>query len=232
MLKIIKIILATIALIIAFNFLAKAQQKIEWNGYLQYRFTDNYLNQANFSLRRTKFWLKGTLPWDNGNWNYKLQANFLKRSDYQLVLQDALVSYQLKKFKITAGQFVPDFSLQRKEPDYMIPLTERAAVVNALVPGAESMARDIGIELKFDEPGSGSFSLGFYNGNGGNSVSDKRNFLFVNRGTIILGNTPRLYIELGYNISYRNAHDTILKECSGEIIHLPAMIFVLDSKGK
>ena len=43
---------------------------------------------------------------------------------------------------------MPDFSLQRKQPDYAIPLDERADVVNALVPGAETMARDIGLELK------------------------------------------------------------------------------------
>ncbi|MGA7836916.1 MAG: porin [Ignavibacteriaceae bacterium] len=207
MLKIIKIILATIALILAFNFLAKAQQKIEWNGYLQYRFTDNYLNQTNFSVRRAKFWLKGILPADNGNWSYKLQANFLKQDKYQLLLQDALVSYKLNNFEVTAGQFVPDFSLQRKQPDYQIPLLERAQVVNALVPGAETMARDIGIELKLYENETGSFSLGFFNGNGANNVSNNRNFLFVNHGKLFLLNTHASTVELGYNLSYRYAHN-------------------------
>jgi phosphate-selective porin len=207
MLKIIKIIIATIALIIAFNYLAKAQQKIEWNGYLQYRFTDNYLNQANFSVRRAKFWLKGILPANNGNWNYKLQANFLKQDKYQLLLQDALVSYKLRDFEVTAGQFVPDFSLQRKQPDYQIPLLERAQVVNALVPGSETMARDIGIELKIDENKTGSFSLGFFNGNGANNVSNNRNFLFVNHGKLFLLNSHTSKVELGYNLSYRDAHN-------------------------
>ena len=49
-----------------------AQSKIDWNGYLQYRFSDNYLNQTDFSVRRAKFWVDGSLPTDNGDWGYKL----------------------------------------------------------------------------------------------------------------------------------------------------------------
>lgn len=203
--KIIKIIIGTIALIIAFNLLAKAQQKIEWNGYVQYRFTDNYLNRTNFTLRRTKFWLKGNSPAGEGTWSFKVQANFLQSSEYRLQLQDAMASYSLNNFQVTAGQFVTDFSLQRKQPDYKIPLTERANVINALVPGAETMARDIGIEVKFDKNETGSFSLGFFNGNGANNVSNNRNFLFVNHGYIYLANKPDKKFRLGYSLSYRDA---------------------------
>lgn len=205
MLKILKIIVATIALIIAFNLIAKAQQKIEWNGYVQYRFTDNYLNRTNFTLRRTKFWLKGNSLAGEGTWNYKVQANFLQSSEYRLQLQDAMVSYSLNSFEVTAGQFVTDFSLQRKQSDYKIPLTERAHVINALVPGAETMARDIGIEFKFDKNETGSFSLGFFNGNGANTVSNVRNFLFVNHGYIYLSENPDIKFRLGYSLSYRDA---------------------------
>ena len=184
-----------------------AQQKVNWNGYLQYRFSDNYLNQSEFSVRRAKFWVNGLLPAEEGNWSYKLQANFLQQVKYQFLLQDVLVNYKINSFEVTAGQFVPDFSLQRKQPDYTIPLDERADVVNALVPGAETMARDIGIKLKLDDSKIGSFSFGFFNGNGANTVSNQRNFLYVNRGSLFLLNNSASKLELGYNLSYRDAHN-------------------------
>jgi len=193
--------------LIGLNSISFAQQKINWNGYLQYRFSDNYLNQTNFSVRRAKFWVDGLLPIHNSNWGYKLQANFLQNSKYQFELQDVLVKYKINNYEITAGQFVPNFSLQRKQPDYIIPLDERADVVNSLVPGAETMARDIGVELKLSDNKTGSFSLGFFNGNGANIVSNEKNFLYVNRGSLNLIDNSKSKLELGYNISYRDAHN-------------------------
>ncbi len=206
-LKVNIIIIAAISLITVINYSSFAQQKVNWNGYLQYRFSDNYLNQTNFSVRRAKFWINGLFPAEEGNWSYKLQANFLQQVKFQFLLQDVYVNYKIDYFEVSAGQFVPDFSLQRKQPDYIMPLDERADVVNALVPGAESMARDIGVELKFDDNKTGSISFGFYNGNGANTVSKERNFLYVNRGYLFLLNNSKSKLELGYNLSYRNAHD-------------------------
>jgi phosphate-selective porin len=196
-------------LLLGFFFISSsfAQQKVNWNGYLQYRFSDNYLNQTNFSVRRAKFWVDGILPAEEGNWSYKLQANFFQQVKFQFLLQDVLVNYTISNFEVTAGQFVPDFSIQRKQPDYAIPLDERADVVNALVPAAETMARDIGVELKLADNKTGSFSFGFFNGNGANTVSNQRNFLYVNRGSLFLLNKPESKLELGYNLSYRDAHD-------------------------
>ena len=186
--------------ILLFGSTSFAQQKVNWNGYLQYRFSDNYLNQTNFSVRRAKFWVNGLLPTDEGNWSYKLQANFLQQVKFQFLLQDVLVSYKINMFEVTAGQFVPDFSLQRKQPDYSIPLDERADVVNALVPGSETMARDIGVELKFDDSKTGSFAFGFFNGNGANAVSNNRNFLFVNRELLDCQDAPRCILIVIQNL--------------------------------
>ncbi len=66
---------------------AFAQQKINLNGYLQYRFSDNYLNQTNFSVRRAKFWVNGSLPYNEGNWGYIFhffinRINFISFSNY------------------------------------------------------------------------------------------------------------------------------------------------------
>jgi phosphate-selective porin len=180
-----------------------AQQTVDWNGYLQYRFTDNYLDQTAFSVRRAKLWLNGTLPEDAHSWNYKVQAMFHQQAQFNFLLQDVFVNYKTNGFEITAGQFVPDFSLQRKQPDYVIPLVERAAVVNALVPAAETMARDIGVEVKASG-NPGSISFGFFNGNGANSLSNKRNFLLVQRSTVSLLKADAI-LQLGYNLSYRHA---------------------------
>ncbi len=185
-----------------------AQQKVDWNGYLQYRFSDNYLDQANFSVRRAKAWLFGTIPIDTGSsWGYKMQAIFHQQVKYEFWLQDVYAYYKINGFEVTAGQFVPDFSLQRKQPDYAIPLVERANVVNSLVPAGETLARDIGVETKVGNDKTGSFSLGFFNGNGANTISNQRNFLYVNRGTLFLLNHSVTKFELGYNLSYRNAHN-------------------------
>ncbi len=203
----IKIIIIAAALFMVNSSTLLAQQKVNWNGYLQYRFSNNYLDQTNFSVRRAKFWIDGILPLNEENWGYKLQANFLQNSKYLFELQDVLVNYKINNIQITAGQFVPNFSLQRKQPDYIIPLDERAGVVNALVPGAETMARDIGIELRLIENKTGSVSLGFFNGNGANTVSNKKNFLYVSRGSLFLLDNYSTKLELGYNISYRYAHE-------------------------
>ena len=166
-----------------------SQQKVDWNGYLQYRFSDNHLEQSNFSVRRAKFLVFGNLPLESGDsWNYKLQAIFYQQVQYKFWLQDVLVSYKTNGLEFTAGQFVPDFSMQRKQPDYVIPLVERSIVVNSLVPAAETMARDIGLEVKLNNSKIGSFNVGLFNGNGANNISKTKNFLIVNRGVFSLLN--------------------------------------------
>ncbi len=201
------IFIMTLTLFTTINIQLLAQQKINWNGYLQFRFSDNYINQTEFSVRRAKFWLNGSIPEQEGTWSYKLQAIFHQQVKFQFLLQDVLVSYKINNLDVTAGQFVPNFSLQRKQPDYVIPLDERANVVNALVPGAETMARDIGVELKLGDNKNGSFSFGFFNGNGANNVSNQRNFLYVNHASLYFIHHSESKLELGYNLSYRAAHN-------------------------
>lgn len=218
MLKINKKIIAFITLLTTAGSLTFAQDKVSWNGYLQYRFADNYLNQSDFSVRRAKFWIKGVLPVNEGKWGYKVQANFLQKSEYRFELQDVLVNYKINNLKITAGQFVPNFSLQRKQPDYVIPLNERADVVNALVPGAETMARDIGFELSLKDNKTGSLSMGFFNGNGANNVSDRKNFLYISRGSLYLIDHSETQLEFGLSLSYRNAHELQFSKIFGKNI--------------
>lgn len=192
-----------------------AQKKVDWNGYLQLRYSNNYLNQAEFSVRRAKVWVKGEAPEADGGWSYKMQAEFQKSAKYQLALQDAYISYQTGVLNIKAGQFVTDFSLQRKQSDYKIPLVERARAVTYLVPGAETMGRDIGLQVNTAKSKSYSFSLGLFNGNGANVVSNNKNFLYVNKGSLFLLSEKQSSLELGYSLSYRNAHSFQFTKITG-----------------
>ena len=206
-------ILITVFFTVIINFSLFPQQKNNWNGYLQYRVSDNYSGQTNFSVRRAKFWLNGNLPFESKQWSFKLQAIFFNKQNFLLELQDAFVNFKTVNYAITAGQFVPDFSLQRKQPDYIIPFTERADVINGIIPASETMARDIGIQIKHTGR-LGGLSFGFFNGNGANSVSEKRNFLYVNRGYLNV-NFVGGNFQTGYSLAYRKDDRLMFKHLLG-----------------
>lgn len=210
-----------------------SQQKVNWNGYLQYRFSDNYLDQSNFSIRRAKFWVFGNFPLESADsWNYKLQAIFHQQVQFKFWLQDVLVSYKTNGLEFTTGQFVPDFSMQRKQPDYVIPLVERSIAVNSLVPAAETMARDIGIEAKLNNNKVGSLSVGLFNGNGANNISKTKNFLIVNRGVLALLNNSDANLNLSYNLSYRYAKDLQFSKIFGNNYSFTGKDFRFGIEGK
>jgi phosphate-selective porin len=208
------IILITFLLTSSISIQSLAQQQIDWNGYLQYRFSENYFHQNDFSIRRAKLWLKGQLPFESNNWGFKVQSIFMNKQDFKLWLQDAFIDYKSDKITVNAGQFVPDFCLQRKQPDYKIPLTERANVVNAIIPTAETMARDIGLELKYNG-NKGGISAGFFNGNGANTLSQKKNFLFINRGYLHFENRSD-DLQVGYSFSYRKDNQLTFSRLLGK----------------
>ncbi len=203
-----KILIVMALVLFSFNTRLRSEQANNWNGYLQYRFEDNYINRADFSIRRAKAWFKGTNSIDSlSSWKYKVQSIFSRQDHFDFLLQDVFVAYKYNIFEITGGQFVPDFSLQRKQHDYSIPLVERAAVVNALSPAAETMARDIGMELKADAWNRFTVTLGIFNGNGANNITGKHNLLLVHSGLFKLIKKDDLSFSMGYNLSYRNAKD-------------------------
>ena len=69
------------------------------------------------------------------------------------------------------------------------------------------MARDIGFELNLKDNKTGFLSLGFFNGNGANNVSNRKNFLYISHGSLYLINHSDSQLEFGYSLSYRNAHE-------------------------
>jgi len=189
-----------------------AQKRISWNGYTQVRFTEKFNDLHSFSIRRTKLWLKGRLL-DDSRWNYKIQALYRWQEHGALVLQDAFGEYCVKYFCLRFGQMVPDFSLERSQHDFILPLLERAQIVNALIPSAESGARDIGLQLQMRSENAlwiGSF--GMFNGEGGNNKGNADDhFLYTTRQQVHFHPYPTIELDFGASVAYRHATGMVFR---------------------
>jgi len=187
-----------------------------WNGYIQTRYTENYRSLSSFELRRAKLWVKGKAP-IQGNWFYKVQAIFRQKSSGNLTMQDFYAEYRYHTYVFRMGQMVPDFSLQRRQPDYVIPVLERAAAINNLIPTAESGARDIGIMAEWHSSDRNfTASAGMFNGNGSNTLhNEDRRFLFTHRLTADFSLPDHIKAHLGYSLAYRNTTGLSFKRIFG-----------------
>ncbi len=192
-------------IIFSFGNTLAAPQKIAWNGYLQTRCADNFLTNTGFSIRRAKLWIDGPAPVGN-NLYFRMQGIFRYQTSGTFMLQDVYAEYKLPFGFVRAGQFVPDFSLERSQGDAYIPIIERAAVDNTLIPTASTCARDIGAEFVLQPVGSGFHTgFGIYNGNGGNTKSNEdRRFLFTNRTTYDVRLPNDLSWISGFSLAYRD----------------------------
>ncbi len=123
-----------------------AQTKPDWNGYVQVRYKNAFSNQHLFEVRRAKLWMYRQAPFSNLLY-YKVQGKFNFKNHGNFVLQDVFAEYRIKNGWIRLGQQKPDFSKERSQPDHLISVAKRALVVDALIPAAESGARDIGLQI-------------------------------------------------------------------------------------
>lgn len=182
-----------------------SQVKPEWGGYLQMRFFDDFKSNAGFCIRRVKLWIDGPAPLVQ-NIYYRVQGIFRYQTGGAFMLQDVYGEYKTPFGFFRAGQFVPDFALERQQPDALIPLIERATPVNVLIPAGDNNARDIGIEMVLEPEHSGFHSsLGFYNGNGGNTKSNEdRQFLYTTRTSYTIRFSNAVSWSNGFSIAYRN----------------------------
>lgn len=179
--------------------------KVAWNAYTQLRFTSNFSDVNSFSMRRLKFWLNST-PGFNKHWGFHIQTTISSNQNEEFFLQDVQVFYRRSNLKINLGQFVPQYSLQRFQPDYKIPLTERAPVINALIPNGTLGVRDIGVEVNYTSPNKNLESwLGIFNGYGINE------YRFYNSGILLTHKTMLHFfnhnLSTGYSLMYRKADD-------------------------
>lgn len=134
------------------------------DGYLQTRF-DSTGDNAGFSIRRAKLWFAGPVPGDLG-FSYKLQGVYRSSLDTGFYVQDVYLQKQIPSFLFRGGRFVPDFSLQRLQPDSFIPVLERALVINRFSFGHDGSGREAGAQTSYETKNKLFYlSAGAFNGN-------------------------------------------------------------------
>ncbi len=182
-------------------------KKVNWHAYTQLRFATDFNDYNNFSIRRLKFWIRSG-PAFSKHWSFKAQAIFMSIQKEKFFLQDVYGQYNFGKSSIRFGQFIPRYSLQRFQPDYLIPSTERARAVNLLIPDGTLGVRDLGIQYNLTTLKNNlKFNVGLFNGYG---IKDYR---FNNTGIMATQNLSyrillkRSSLQFGYSVMYRNAEN-------------------------
>jgi phosphate-selective porin len=181
---------------------------INLHGYIQTRFTTDFDKTNDFMIRRAKLWVDGNAP-GLDIVSYKIQAVYRSFADEAVMLQDALADVKFEGYGfIRAGRFVPDFMLQRMQPDYEIPDIERAGVISGLVHSTKSMARQIGVQYTYQNKQSPlHISFGAFNANLESPGKNKDlNLLYTSHAQINLFKNDDALIEIGASGSYRYAN--------------------------
>lgn len=188
------------------------------SAYIQMRGTYGNVGPAastftgdGFIVRRAKVILTGKGP---DRIAYRLQ--FISKTGFPTPqLQDAYVVYDGFHFvQFVAGQMVPPFGRERLTPDWQIYTMERSQISNNLVPSAQTLARDIGVEVEGDFMDKYlHYAAGIYNGSGADTLpesSTNSNFLYVARlvANPLKENTRNGMpeISIGASIAYRKAN--------------------------
>ncbi len=185
----------------------KSSLQPTFNGYMQLRAYSDLGNYYNFSVRRLKLWIKSKSN-SNSHWAYKIQTTFSSLKNEQFFLQDVKISYTSTNFTIDLGQFVPQFSLERFQADYKLPVIERADVIKRLIPDGTLGVRDIGAQVGWHNTAK-TFNtyLGIFNGYG------IKQFRLKNQGFMLTHKTEfKLYLDkirfkTGYSLQFRRARD-------------------------
>ena len=166
-------------------FAKSSTPSVDWNGYGQFRAYQNS-DAFGFRVRRAKLWVTGHTR--QRNIRYKVMGLFGYNRFGDFGLLDAYADYVFQNGAIRFGQQIPEFSLQREQPDWQIPLVERAAVIDRMIPSAQSRARDIGVQMVWQPAGHfWHVAAGLFNGNGANLKShNATDFLATLRTTVTL----------------------------------------------
>lgn len=190
----------------AFSFAQTSTNKIEWNGYGQFRlYKINDITEG-FMIRRAKIWVKGHVPYSE-NFSYKVMGIFSYNHAGYFGLLDAYGDYAFGNGYLRFGQQIPEFSLQREQPDWKIPVVERAAVIKRMIPAAQSFARDLGIQVHWQPIKEvWQIAAGIFNGDGANlKVHSSANFLYSLRSTLKVNFAQNYSWHLGGSVMYRYA---------------------------
>jgi len=198
--------------LLAFSGFSQKGNLPQWNGYIQTRFASDFDKSTEFTIRRAKLWIYGEVP-KADYISYKIQMNYRSYKDETPVLQDAYADIRLKNYgKIRVGRFVPDFMLQRMQPDYEIPVLERAIVINSFTHNEKQMARETGVSYLFQNDTLPlHFSLGVFNANVDKPEHSKDNFLlYTSRLNYKIIHQKNLWLSLGGSVAYRHLDKTTL----------------------
>jgi len=207
-----KLLLVLLGILISLT--ASYAQNAEPNlhGYIQTRFTTDFDKTNDFMIRRAKLWVDGNAP-GLENVSYKIQAVYRSFKDEAVMLQDAFADVKFNGFgSIRAGRFVPDFMLQRMQPDYEISDIERASVISGLVHSSKSMARQIGVQLTYQPTYLPiHFSFGVFNANLESPGKNKDlNLLYTSHAQLNLIKKEDALLEVGVSAAYRYANSIIM----------------------
>ena len=202
-LKIRTIVIVAISFLTTVSSGSFAEQKVDWNGYTQLRYTSNFNNTNSFAMRRMKLWINSA-PGFNEHWGFHLQTTITSYQNEKFFLQDVLAFYKQGQFRINMGQFVPHYSLQRFQPDYKIPLTERADVINALIPNGTLGVRDIGFETQYSSKTKHVQAwFGVFNGYGIKEYRLNNSGILLTQKTAV--NIFNNHLNAGYSVMFRRA---------------------------
>ncbi len=184
-----------------------SKPKIAWNGYIQVRTTTDFDDHFGFALRRLKLWLRSG-PGFSDHWSFKVQTTFSSFHKEKFFLQDVKLGYRTGIFSVDMGQFVPEYSLERFQHDYLLPSIERAKVINTLIPDGTLGVRDLGVQVNIRSRDNRlQTSLGIFNGYG---ILEYR---FNNAGFMITHKTALTIpagvhsFRVGYSFQYRKARN-------------------------
>lgn len=212
----------TLIIIMIFSLSLFAQnENPKLHGYIQSRFTYNDGNSMSFMIRRAKLWLDGKAPMSD-NISYKMQVVYRSATDENFYFQDAFADVKWNFGFLRVGKFAPNFTLQRMQSDAFIPVLERANVINNLIHGDKSSAREIGVEGNFDLLNSNlKISLGVFNGNQklpGNNIGNE--FLYTSKISYDILKDKDDLLNIGASFGYRYLDNQTLSKIfpSNEII--------------
>ena len=185
------------------------KKNIEWNGYGQFRLYKNSNTSEGFMIRRVKLWVNGQVP-NAKKFTYKVSGIFTYNETGYLGLLDAYGDYNFETGYVRFGQQTPEFSLQRLQSDWKIPVVERASVINSLIPAAQSSARELGVQVHLN-PVKNVWQLtaGIFNGNGANIKSHtSSNFLYTIKSKVKINFNQNYDFHIGASAMYRKSDES------------------------
>ena len=206
----------------------KLQKSTEWHGYAQLRAYSNFEDNTDFMLRRLKLWMKSK-PNFSEHWSYKIQTTITSLKQEKFFFQDAKIAYKTGKFSFDFGQFIPEYSLQRFQHDYKLPIIERATVINCLIPNGTLGVRDIGIQANYTTKNKVlKTHAGIFNGYGIKEYRfNNQGYLLTNKSEITIPINDKS-LNFGYSLQYRKAENLKISKVIADTVFFTGNDFRYD----